>query len=103
MNPKGFGFGTVRKSSKKRCGAHRIESANNMGAGCAVYIVMNPAHLVGGLSVIKTGVCPKTGGVMLFGDFLNPPDRQISLAALFLVISIKIFRCFLLKVRNNVL
>ncbi|MBO5947058.1 MAG: hypothetical protein J6Q44_02850 [Alphaproteobacteria bacterium] len=33
---------------------------------------------------------PKAGGVILSGDFLNPPDRQISLTAYFFVFSKKI-------------
>ena len=70
MNPKGFGFGVVRKPAKKRCNMCCIESANNMGAGFAPFILLlKPRRIGRGAVSYKTGVPKGWRGRLLFLRF----------------------------------
>lgn len=82
MNPKGFGFGVVRKPAKKRRDVCHVESATGKRCAMRIFYCQKCPAWSGGRQLYNRGF-PKAGGVMLFCDFLNPPDRQISLAVHF--------------------
>ena len=84
LKPKGFGFGTVRKSvNQLMCESLHIKSAGVILRHIMCLLLCHSPHGRGAVGY-TTGVVQRPAGSLLIYDFLNPPDRQISLAAFFL-------------------